>query len=114
MDAPKILGMVSSAGALVYIFIFMFFNPYTGQPVAPDTIFSLFFLFIAPAVLAFRSSLKVNHVPLIVAGLWCFPITLYFLLAPGIFKWLFIAPLLFLFSAILMLVHRRREVRAEE
>jgi hypothetical protein len=96
--------MASSAGALVYIFIFMFFNPYTGHPAAPDTIFSLFFLFIAPAVLALRSSQKASHVPLLVSGVWCLPITIYFSFSRGLFKWLFIAPLLFLLSAALMMI----------
>ncbi|MFS0636758.1 hypothetical protein AB1K84_12665 [Mesobacillus foraminis] len=114
MNAPKVLGMASSAGALVYIFIFMFFNPYTGYPVAPETIFILFFLFIAPSVLAFRSSQKASHLPLMVSGVWCLPITIYFSFSPGLFKWLFIAPLLFLLSAALMMIFITSEEGTEK
>ena len=104
----RFVGVVASVGNIVLILVLWFFNPY-GKFAVPTESYFILSLMVILSLLGFYACLKV--VPWVMYGAFCgsfFPVGLYLLGTPGIFKWIGIFDLFYLASAVLMSAGKER------
>lgn len=102
-------GMFASISTMILWIVLHFFNPYNNQPPETDVLFNTFFTLLVPAFIAFFGALKKKTILLFIAFIWSLPISLYMSMTPGIFKLFGLTSILYLLTAILMLISKLRK-----
>lgn len=103
----RLVGGVASMGNIALIIVLLFFNPFGNFEIPVETYF-IFSLMIVLSLLALYACIKVK--PLVMYGAFFgsfFPIGLYLLGVPSIFKWIGIFDVLYLVAAVLMSLNKQ-------
>jgi hypothetical protein len=104
----RTLGVLSTAGAILLWFVFVFFNPYTGAGLDTGTMVVVF-LMVMLASTGLAASLLSRPWLLLAAAVISFvPVGLYTLGVPGMFRWIGALNLMTLAGAALLVDDRRR------
>nr|WP_263323291.1 hypothetical protein [Neobacillus sp. Marseille-Q6967] len=108
MLSAKTIGSTGATISLLFCGYFIFFNPYVPSGPDPDTLLYFSFMMILPALLGLYSTIRANPSLLMAASIWSMPLGLYLIATPGVFKWMFIGPLMLLIASILMFKNRKK------
>ena len=103
--ASAFFGVIASLGSIFLWIVFLFVNPYSDAGISGVT-YGIAFAMCSLGVLGIFASLKTRVYLMYLVFLGSLPSGLYFLLTPGVFKWLGVLCMLYLVSAIVMTVDR--------
>lgn len=108
LQAARWLGLAAAVGTVLLYGQLIFFNPYSDQGLSPNT-YGLAILMSLVALLAAWASLKLKA-PLLVAAFLIsfFPVGLYLLGTPGLFRWIGVCNLLYLVTGLTIAVYQRK------
>ena len=107
LQTGRWIGFLASGATLVLWAVFLFANPYGSEGISSDT-YAVAAVMMALAAAAFVAAWRIIPILMfIVFAISLFPVGLYLLGTPGIFKWVGVCNLLFLPSGLLMRVRRR-------
>jgi hypothetical protein len=100
LSLARLIGLAGAVLTLVLYGVLLFANPYSGQGIGEDTyVVATAMGLLAPLVIWAALTLK----PLVILGAFVvsfFPVGLYTLGTPGLFRWIGVANLLYLVSGI--------------
>ncbi|CAM3271725.1 hypothetical protein FITA111629_13945 [Filibacter tadaridae] len=96
------IGLMAGVLSIIPWIIFSFFNPYLNQ-VEGGTILLTFGMLVLPSCLAIASFLLSKKVLMLIAFAWSLPISLYLLMAPGVFLLFGVTSFSYLISFIFMM-----------
>ena len=105
--ASAFFGVIASLGSILLWIAFLFVNPYSDAGISGVT-YGIAFAMCSLGVLGIFASLKGRAYLMYLVFLGSLPAGLYFLLTPGVFRWLGLFCALYLVSAIVMTLHKFR------
>lgn len=97
------IGLFASIGSIILWILFVFFNPYTHEPVERDVLLNTLLTLCFPACVALLATLIKRPSLMFIAFVWSLPISLYTAMTPSIFKWFGLTCLLYLVAGLLMI-----------
>lgn len=100
-------GVIASLGSIFLWIVFLFVNPYSDAGISGVT-YGIAFVMLSLGVLGIVASLKSRAYLMYLVFLGSLPAGLYFLLTPGVFRWLGLFCGLYLVSAVVMTFHKFR------
>ncbi|MBI1877108.1 MAG: hypothetical protein HYR94_02545 [Chloroflexi bacterium] len=102
------IGLIAASLTVILYSVLLFFNPYTNQPATAETHW-IAVIMILLALLVGWASLKYMPVLIFLAFLASFfPVGLYMLGTPGLFRAIGVGNLLYLMAVILMVIYRKK------
>jgi hypothetical protein len=105
----RLIGLTGAGLTLLLYGGFVFFNPYSDQRLAPDVYGVAIFMSLL-ALLAGWAALKSKPGWLLVAFLLSFfPVGLYLLGTPGLFRWIGVGNLLYLLAGLSLILFRGQQ-----
>lgn len=103
----RVLGLSAAITTMLLYFIFLFVNPYSQEGMTGGT-YVISAIMISLAVLAAWGAFSLKPWMLFLAFVGSFvPVGFYFLFTPGIFAFIGVANLLYLFAGMMMFADRR-------
>lgn len=106
----NLIGIVTAVAHFFLWVILVFANPYV-RSIEIDVIAITFVAMVLPALLAIISVRLHRPFMMYLAFLWSLPMSFYFTLTEGIFRWFGVISLFYLTSAILMSTQKRISVK---
>lgn len=107
IQAGRWIGFLTSGATLVLWAVFLFANPYDSEGISSNN-YAPVAVMMALAAAGMLAAWRIIPILMfIVFGISLFPVGLYLLGTPGMFKWVGVCNLLFLPSGLLMRVRRR-------
>ncbi len=98
-------GLMAALGSVLLWLMFLFINPYSNAAISGLT-YIIALTMCSLSVLGIFASLKTRLYLMYLVFLGSLPFGLYFLLTPGVFKWLGVLCMLYLVSAIVMTLNK--------
>ena len=107
LQAGRWIGFLASVTTLILWAVFLFANPYDSEGIKSDN-YAPAAVMMALAAVGFVAAWRIIPILMfIVFAISLFPVGLYLLGTPGIFRWVGVCNLLFLPSGLLMRARRR-------
>lgn len=111
LRAGRWIGFLASGATLVLWAVFLFANPYDSEGIKSDN-YAVAAVMVALAAAAFVAAWRIIPILMfIVFAISLFPVGLYLLGTPGIFRWVGVCNFLFLPSGLLMRAARKQNSR---
>ncbi|PWU68249.1 MULTISPECIES: hypothetical protein [Gracilibacillus] len=104
--ASRIIGTIAGLSSLLLWFSFHFMNPYNDL-IGIEPFFRTTLLLALPACLAIYAAWRRKKVPMLIAFIWSFPLSLYTGLTQSMYSFFGITCLFYLTSYFLMLLSER-------
>ena len=109
LQIVRLIGLTGAGLSLFLYSWFVFFNPYSDQGLNSE-VYSVAILMSLLALLAGWAAFKFKPGWLLAAFLLSFfPVGLYLLGTPGIFRWIGVANLLYLLAGLNLILYRRKQ-----
>ena len=104
----KLVGGIGGVASILLWILLSFFNPYDSQ-VDFEPIKNTFFMLFLPASLALISTLTSERWLMLLAFIWSLPLSLYFILTPGIFLLFGVTCIAYLISYVCMILPMKKK-----
>ena len=109
LQVIRLIGLTGAGVSLVLYGCFVFFNPYSDQGLNPQ-VYIVVILMSLLALLAGWAAIKFKPGWLLAAFLLSFfPVGLYLLGTPGVFRWIGLGNLLYLLAGLSLILYRRQQ-----
>ncbi|WP_335714807.1 hypothetical protein [Neobacillus drentensis] len=94
MKMARVIGTLGFLGGILYFILLVFYDPYSNEPLATDTLVGMAIMYLLPTIIALYSIVFTKPKLLILCAICASPAGLYALGGNGIFNWLIMPPLL--------------------